>query len=265
MYTHVAGVQAKFFNGDINGNLQIIRRFVKECMRQRPEVKLLLFPELSATGYFLSDELYDVAEKSGGYIESEMSKVANEYSVYLAYGYVEREDDNKIYNSLKIIDPEGKSIGNYRKIHLTPLEKNYFSSGNEIVLVETTLGKIGLMICWDLAFSELARELANRGADILLAPSAWESPYDKPYHHFGVARAIDNTLFLVTVNHIGKSGELSFFGESSIYGPDGECITVANDSEKIIFAALDQNRRQELKETFYSMLSERRTDVYRSW
>lgn len=89
----------------------------------------------------------------------------------------------------------------------------------------------------------MARELANRGADILLAPSAWESPYDKPYHHFGVARAIDNTLFLVTVNHIGKSGELSFFGESSIYGPDGECITVANDSEKIIFAALDQNRR----------------------
>ncbi|MFC0560359.1 carbon-nitrogen hydrolase family protein [Halalkalibacter alkalisediminis] len=261
---YIAGIQAEFSVGDIDDNLKKIREFVKESLTLNPDVKLLLFPELAATGYFLTEHLYEVAEKQGGPIELEMAKLAREYHVHLAYGYVEKGEENILYNSLKFIDTSGNSLGNYRKIHLTCLEKAYFSAGNEIVIVDTTMGKVGLMICWDLAFPELARELAKKGADLLLAPSAWEVPYDRPYHHFGRARAIDNSLFLMTINHIGSSQELTFFGGSCVYGPNGECLTMASDQEEILITAINQKWRKELKKTFFTMLEERRTDVYGS-
>ncbi|WP_088035299.1 carbon-nitrogen hydrolase family protein [Evansella clarkii] len=263
MVSYIAGVQDKFYNGEVDRNLKKIRSIVSKTKELQPEAELILFPELAATGYFLSEELYDVAENQGGRIEGEMSQLATEFGVILAYGYVEQGEDDKIYNSLKVINEAGKTIGNYRKIHLTPLEKGYFTPGNEVVLIESSMGKLGLMICWDLAFPELARELACKGAHVVLAPSAWELPYNKPYNRFGMARAIDNTLFLVTVNHVGKSGELEFFGESGIYGPDGERIAGADNDEQIIFARLDQEIRKEWRKDFFSMLDERRVDVYK--
>ncbi len=96
----------------------------------------------------------------------------------------------------------------------------------------------------------------------MLVPSAWEAPYDGPFLQFSVSRAIDNTIYVVTCNHTGQSEQLNFFGKSSIFGPDGQAIVTAEKPYELITAIADSTRRNELKQSFFSMLEERRTDVY---
>ncbi|ERN54382.1 carbon-nitrogen hydrolase family protein [Alkalihalophilus marmarensis] len=258
----IAAIQTSF-SQDIHVNLKSMKEHINSCVKKQPEVQLIVFPELSLTGYYLSQHVKEAALTHDSPVLKEVAGLAAEHKIYLAFGYVELGEDKRIYNSIQLITPTGRCIANYRKIHLTKLEKEFFTAGNEVVTVETEIGKIGLMICWDLAFPELARMHALNDADIMIAPSAWEVPFDKPFQHFGVSRAIDNSVFLVAVNHIGNSDELEFFGQSAIYGPDGEAITRSlNNQEDILYAKLLFNEREKLKQTFFSMLNERRTDLY---
>ncbi|NNU83562.1 carbon-nitrogen hydrolase family protein [Geobacillus sp. BMUD] len=254
-------------DGDIDANLAKMKAIINECKRQFPNVRLLLFPELCTTGYVLSEVLKELAETPDGSTFQYMSRMAQQFQLYIAYGYVEKDDIENIYNSLMLIHPNGQCIGNYRKIHLTPFEKAWFSSGAKPVLVDTDLGRIGLMICWDLAFPELARYLGVHGAEILLAPCAWESPFHVPFQKFAMARAIDNTVYVAVCNQIGRSSSFYFFGLSSIYGPDGNKIATANMAgrEEMIHATIDPNEHQALKKNFYTMMDERRIDLYREW
>ncbi|MEW5323587.1 carbon-nitrogen hydrolase family protein [Geobacillus thermoleovorans] len=254
-------------NGDIGANLAKMEAIINECKRKFPNVHLLLFPELCTTGYVLSETLKEAAQTWDGPTFQHMSQLAQKFQLYIAYGYAEKDRAENIYNSLMLIHPSGQCIGNYRKIHLTPFEKNWFSSGAEPVLVDTELGRIGLMICWDLAFPELARYLAVHGAELLLVPCAWESPFHAPFQKFAMARAIDNTVYVAACNQIGRSSSFHFFGLSSIYGPDGSEIAAANmdGREELVHAMIDQNERQRLKKNFYTIMDERRTDVYQAW
>jgi len=213
--------------------------------------------------YFLDERVYFLAESVFGEHYEILSKAASEHNIYLCYGYVERGEDDKLYNSIIFIHPNGKCIGNYRKIHLTPLERNFFTPGSDMVVVSTDLGNFALMVCWDLAFPEMARAMALQDADVLLAPSAWESPYQDAFILFGKARAIDNTVFLATCNHLGQSGNLDFFGQSSIYGPDGSTLIHAASDETIITCRIDLSERQSLQSSFFTMLDERRPDLYK--
>lgn len=256
-------VQSSFKPLDVERNISKIESIIENYKRNFPNIQLMLFPELATTGYFLHSSLVSVAEKEDGFSFQKLSSLSKKYNIFLAYGYAEQGDSGKIYNSVKLVGPNGDSLANYRKIHLTPLERDFFEAGSEVVSVETKLGRIGLMICWDLTFPELARILALEGTDLLLVPSAWEVPYNKPYYQFAMARAIDNTVFLATSNHFGLSGNLEFFGESAVYGPDGEIISrAAAYKEDVLVAEIELSRRWECQESFYTMLKERRTDIY---
>lgn len=259
----LAVVQAEFSNGGVPANLQRMKELAQVTKQQTPDLQLLLFPELAVTGYNPAPEVRTLAEKQDGPAYQFLSQVSGENELYLAYGYVEAGEEDQVYNSVILLGPDGRILGNYRKIHLTSLERGVFDPGHEFVSVDTSLGRIGLLICWDLAFPETARILAVRGADILLAPSAWEKPYDLPYRRFALARAMDNTVFLATCNHIGTSGELKFFGYSSVYGPDGETlVTLKEDEPGVGVAILDPEHRRNLQKTFFSMMQERRADLY---
>ncbi len=259
----VAIVQATGTNGDVSGNLERMKSIVEKTKAGASEVKLVLFPELAVTGYYLAPEIASHAEPADGEAARYLGEAAKACGTYIAYGYVESGTDGKTYNSLQLIDSAGQPVANYRKIHLTDLERDVYTPGNELVVADTELGKIGLMICWDLAFPELARSLAVRGADLLLAPAAWEKPYDDPFLLFAMARAIDNTVYLATCNQIGTSGDLAFFGKSGLYGPDGESIAVAEtDEEQVIVGEIDFAHRDRVRSTFFTMLQERRKDLY---
>lgn len=260
----IAVAQAAFKNGDISHNQDKMKKIVQQCKEQHPHTRLIVFPELSATGYFLSPEVKELAQHQDGATFDHMRKTAERYEMWMVYGYVEKGSEGQVYNSIQLIDPTGKLAGNYRKIHLTPLEKEVFTPGSDLVTVETELGTIGLMICWDLAFPELARSLALQGADLIAAPSAWEVPYDAPFIQFAAARAIDNTVYVAACNHIGTSEELSFFGKSGIFAPDGMTIRMAEENEeRIITASLQYDWRDDIKQTFFTMLADRRPDLYK--
>ncbi|WP_394172289.1 carbon-nitrogen hydrolase family protein [Guptibacillus hwajinpoensis] len=258
----IAAAQGTFQNGNIEQNLDRIEAMITDCVTKNPDTKVITFPELATTGYFLSNEIKELAQERFGPTYQAIHKLAVSNSLSIVYGYVEKDDAGNIYNAIQYVDANGKDTANYRKIHLTPLERDVFTAGSESVTVKTEIGTIGLMICWDLAFPELARSLALDGADVLLVPSAWEEPYDGPFLQFSGARAIDNTVYLVACNHIGHSEDLTFFGKSSIFGPDGQAISTTEKQYDIITAHTDAHLRTELKKTFFSMLEERRTDIY---
>jgi predicted amidohydrolase len=257
-------VQAQFADGKVEENLRKMKNIIESCKAANDNVQLLLFPELAATGYFLSEELRGCAEGPTGEIAAYMSQAAREYQLYLAYGYAERGAGGKLFNSLRLIDRHGNPIANYQKIHITSLEKETFAAGSQVVSAQTEMGHIGLMICWDLAFPELARLLALRGADLLLAPCAWESPYEDAFLRFATARAIDNTLYVAACNHRGQSGELRFFGKTALFGPDGAMIESAEErQEHVILGDIDLPYRRNVQNRFFTMLQERRKDLYR--
>ncbi|RST77611.1 carbon-nitrogen hydrolase family protein [Siminovitchia acidinfaciens] len=246
------------FNGE--GNLELMESHITACMQKEPETKLILFPEAAAAGYIFSEEhVRSKAEPADGNAFSFLSVLAKKYKLYIGYGFIEKKDD-KIFNSMNLISPQGELLDTYQKIHLTPLEKHLFSAGDRLVTVKTELGTIGMMICWDMAFPELARLLEKQGADVILAPSAWESPYEAPYHRMASARAMDNTVYLATCNYTGGKGDIQFFGRSAIFGPDGEVISSQTGD---VTAEIDIEKRQELKENFYSMRSDERRDLYK--
>jgi predicted amidohydrolase len=257
-------VQARFAYGEVSRNLEKMKRIAESCRAAHGDVKLLLFPELAATGYFLSSSgLSHCAEERNGEIAAYMSEVARENDMYIGYGYAERGPYGELFNSLRLIDRHGQRIANYRKIHITELERGIFTAGNEIVSVQTELGHIGLMICWDLAFPELARTLTLRGAELILSPSAWERPHDHAFQRFGMARAIDNTVYVAACNSIGQSDNLHFFGKSTLFDPRGTSIAWADDEEEIVVTGeIDREYRKEVQNSFFTMLKERRKELY---
>lgn len=257
----IALVQSKFASHD-SFNIQKMKDLVHATKKEHPKVQVILFPELCTTGYFLEERLETVADNVLGAHYEILSKAASEHNVYLCYGYVERGADGRLYNSIIFIHPNGTCIGNYRKIHLTPMERKFFTPGSDMVIVSTDLGNFALMICWDLAFPEMARAMALRDADVILAPSAWESPYQDAFILFGQARAIDNTVFLAACNHLGQSSNLDFFGQSSIYGPNGSTLIHAASTEAIITYQINLAERESLQSSFFTMLNERRPDLY---
>ncbi len=256
-------VQGHFEPGDVAANLDRMEARALCALGGDPGARLLLFPELAVSGYEPAVSIIACAEERDGPSFRRMSSLAAKLGIHLAYGYVESGGGGCFYNSLMLIAPDGSALANYRKIHLTVGEKKIFLAGDEAVAVDTDLGKIGLMICWDLAFPEIARMLALSGAEILLVPAAWDKPYARPFRQFASSRALDNSIFLATCNHVGRTGQWDFFGESTVYGPDGTIVACAGeDRERVASAEIDFAWSRELREGYYSMLKDRRPDIY---
>ncbi|NLG04529.1 MAG: carbon-nitrogen hydrolase family protein [Clostridia bacterium] len=232
------------------------------------DVDLIIFPELATTGYECS-ELYDQLAET--YPEGEsIKKIAAEakkYKVHIVFGFVEsakKEDRPVLYNAAVLIDDEGKPLGCYRKSHLVDGEETkYFEKGTDYNVFETKIGKIGIMICWDMAYPEVARILALKGAEIIAVPAAWETEPNKgDWEIVNAARSFDNVVYLASCNHVGTDKELNFFGRSKISGPLGRPLATGNDGEETIKATVDLAQLPELREGYYVLLKDRNPETY---
>ena len=263
MNVQIALSEREFAPGDKAGNIQRMEEDIEVCKSREPNVDLIVFPELSVTGYFLDPSLKNVAEDKFGSTFQRMSATARREEVYLLYGYVEKGTSDNLYNSTMLLNPEGQCLAHYRKIHLTPLEKEFFNGGDVPVVVDTPIGRIALLICWDLAFPEYSAYLSKEGVELILAPSAWESPYEGPFARFASSRAMDSTAYVATCNHKGKFGKLSFFGQSRVYNPDGTTAALyENIQDQWIVTTIDYDMIQEWKQRFFTMNDDRRPDVF---
>ena len=266
MKTKIACVQMQSALGDKEQNLKKMIGRVEEIAGDK-DVSLIIFPELAVTGYECSESYWELAEEfPAGQSIRRMSEAAAKNNVFIVFGFIERaiKDGREVlYNSAALIDRNGKPLGRYRKSHLVEgPETQHFEKGTEYEVFDTEIGKIGIMICWDTAYPEVARILALKGAEIIAAPAAWEAPFDEDWDIVQCARSFDNVLYVASCNHVGTDRKLTFFGKSKIVGPVGRTIVEAGAGEEVIKAEADLGVLPELREGFYVLLKDRNPNTY---
>ena len=231
------------------------------------EADLLVLPELFSTGYlFLNEEeLRRSAETiSDGPTVSKFLELAKKQNTNLVFGIAERADD-KLFNSSVLVTAKGECFV-YRKLHLFDREKRLFSPGDkELEVFDIGEAKIGMMICFDWIFPEVARSLALKGADIICHPSNLILPHCQDAM---VTRCIENRVFAITSNRTGtekrRKEELTFTGRSQIVDPKGRVLAQANaDEENLCIIEIDPFLAKDKKVTANNHIFEdRRTDFY---
>ena len=267
MKINVACVQMKPELADYKANLAKILQYIEVVMTEKPKTNLIVFPELITSGYECTKEQFqELAETlPDGKSMTAVGELAKKYHVHIVYGFPERDPEltDVLYNSSTLIDCNGKSLGRYRKVHPFDAEKQWCRAGTDYPLFDTEIGKIGIMICWDTAFPEVARTYALKGADLLVVATNWEKPYSDDWDLITKARAFDNTLHLVAANRIGDDVELGFFGHSKIIDPIGREIAALDEEvEGYIAAELDLSKTQEERTRYYTFFKDRRPDTY---
>ncbi len=225
--------------------------------------------------YFCAEQdpkWYDTAEPEDGPTVSRMREVAREHGIVLIVPWYEEEQPGVYYNTACVIERDGTILGKYRKTHIPHVgpcfwEKFYFKPGNLGYPVwETSVGRIGLIICYDRHFPEVARELGLKGAELVFNPSAtveslsrylWE--LEQPAH------AVANGFWIAASNRVGVEAPLNnnkFYGSSYFCSPRGKIIAQASDSEdEVLVADLDLDEIREVRNT-WQFFRDRRPETY---
>jgi len=227
-------------------NLRDMASTIERICHEQP-VDLIVFPELSTSGYECGLRFTDMAEKLSGHVVSLLSQSAADFNVHLAFGMVVKERvESIIYDAAVLIGPDGEVLGDYRKVHLKGEEQMAFRSGYRFPIFQTVFGHVGLLIGWDLAFPEAARCLTLDGAQIICVCANWEREQMEEWRAYCVARASENSLFVAAANRIGEEPSYTFGGESMIVGPRGELYALmdeASDGYSVAKIRLDDVRR----------------------
>ncbi len=207
---------------------------------------VVLLPELFSTPYFpreMDPKFFALAHPlAEDPAVRALSELARELSVVLPVSFFERAGD-AYYNSLVLLDADGKSLGVYRKTHIPDgtgyEEKFYFRPGDTGFRVfETRFGRLGTGICWDQWFPECARAMTLLGADVLLYPTAIGSEpvtgrdTSKPWRRAMVGHAVSNTIHVAAANRVGDEGGQKFYGTSFIADPWGEIVGELDGGEQ---------------------------------
>jgi predicted amidohydrolase len=230
----VALAQISCQQADKAENLTKIRKTVARAKKQGAE--LVIFPELSLTGYVVRDEIYELAERIPGPSTKIMEDVAKKNQIHLVFGMPEisAKTEATLHNSAVLIGPEG-FIGKYHKMYLPTHsifeEKRYFRPGYQTAVFDTELGKLGLIICYDIYFPEVTRLTRLKGAELIVCISASPGVRRSFFEVLTVARAIENTAFLAFVNLAGIQDGLQFWGGSRLVGPSGRILVQAKYDE----------------------------------
>ena len=252
-------VQFDVKSGDIASNLKSVQNGIRRLYDKGAQVAVL--PELWPCG-FDNTKMTDHAEKTPEIIHT-LRELAIKYRLLIA-GSMPSESDGQIYNILVVIDKDGSIAGEYRKIHLFSSngEDEVFSAGDRAVVCKTSVGPVGLMTCYDLRFPELCRLLALSGARLVIVSAQWPESRINHWDILLCARAVENQLFIVAANRIGRDDPLTFNGHSQIISPAGEGLAKIADQAgeglaEINFNDIDMFRRQ------FNCLTERVPAAYK--
>ena len=249
--------------------------------------KLVVLQELHDSLYFCQIESvdnFDLAVSIPSDITDFYSKVAKEAGVVLVTSLFERRAPGLYHNTAVVFDSDGSIAGKYRKMHIPDdpayYEKFYFTPGDlGFEPIETSIGKLGVLVCWDQWYPEAARLMAMKGAELLIYPTAigWESsdtPEEKirqreAWMTVQRGHAVANGLPVVTVNRVGHETDpsgmtagIQFWGSSFVAGPQGELIYVASDSEEALAVIDIDMKRSEQVRRWWPFLRDRRIDAY---
>jgi len=199
----------------------------------------ILFPELSLTGYVLTDEVMPMAEPAKGPRFEKLALLAQRLGLLTIFGWPEATESGLIYDSAAVIERDGSLLHTYRKTHLWGKEADLFAAGDRLSAFDSSLGRIGVAICYDMEFPETARLLALDGARIVLSLTATTDPFAPYQAVYTRARAMENSIYVATANTVGELDGRHFFGESSIVDPAGEVIRMAGRTDEVLVGSVD--------------------------
>lgn len=212
-------VQSEASAPDKASSIALLERMVAAA--SQAGVSLLCFPELFLTGYHVDHRLYEQAEALDGPSVSQVLEIAKRYGVGVIFGMPER-DGTRLYNTAVAVTPTGRVAGSYRKIHLFgPHEAEVFERGTEHRVIDMCGLRVGLAICYDIEFPEMARALCRAGAQIICVPTANMQPFVSVATTLVRARALENGLPVLYSNFCGNTETLVFTGGSGIVAYDG--------------------------------------------
>jgi N-carbamoylputrescine amidase len=249
---------------------------------------LVVLPELHLGPYFCQNEDYNnyaLAQPIPGPTTGILSGVARELGIVIVSTIFEKRAPGLYHNTAVVFDKDGSVAGKYRKMHIPDdpgfYEKYYFTPGDlGFKPIETSIGKLGVLVCWDQWYPEGARLMALAGADMLIYPTAigWD-PEDTPAEQqrqldawitIQRAHAVANGIPVIACNRIGfeqapnstTGTGINFWGNSFIAGPQGEILSSANDSEtKVLSCTIDRARSERVRQV-WPFLRDRRIDEY---
>lgn len=259
----VAAAQISCELGNFDANLRKIRDFA--ALAKKSGVDLIVFPEMSDTGYSMPVIQKHARQWSEGAV-GEIQKIAKESVIAIIAGISDRDSDS-IFNAQVFVSAGGDVLGKYRKTHLVtaaPLDERVcFSAGNEFVVSKLGGFKVGLSICYDLRFPEMARALAvKHGANVIVNSSAWPVVRAEHLRILAVARAVENQSYFIIANRVGTDDGVTLCGSSVIIDPSGKILASASaDREEIIQAELSQQIICDVRDRVPAF-QHRRQDLY---
>ena len=208
-------------------------------LNEKPQLDLIVCPELFISGYGSFEKIKEYSENRDGKYANKIASLAKKTSTSIIYEYPEMQDG--LYNSAQIFDSKGISIANHRKKMLPPTadESKIFTPGKESSILSINGIKIAIVICYELEFPELIRELALQDVQLIIAPTGQSSNWPAAALHNCRTRAFENGIFVAYANSTGRLNDINFMGESKIIGPDGIDLVNAEQGEKLICAEIN--------------------------
>ncbi|MGB7630686.1 MAG: carbon-nitrogen family hydrolase [Candidatus Deferrimicrobium sp.] len=234
--------------GNPTVNLTTAHRMVEEASRRGS--RMVVLPELWSTGYNLP-EIGEMAEREQAGWLKQVSGWAREFGLYLYAGSLAEREGSQTYNTSRLFGPDGRELAAYRKIHRVPMldEEKYLAAGDRGVVCPVAPLPLGMLICYDLRFPELARLLVLGGARLLVVPAEWPAARTGHWRTLLQSRAIENQCYVAGVNRIGSSNGVLFGGHSALIDPWGQRVGEAGEYAVILTlpvrpAVVDEVRRQ---------------------
>ncbi|PXV62807.1 N-carbamoylputrescine amidase [Dysgonomonas alginatilytica] len=279
------GIVQQSNTSDIEVNINKLKANIRELASQGAE--LIVLQELHNSLYFCQTEntdIFDLAETIPGKSTDQFGLLAKELGVVLVLSLFEKRAPGLYHNTAVVIEKDGSIAGKYRKMHIPDdpayYEKFYFTPGDlGFQPIETSLGKLGVLVCWDQWYPEAARLMALAGADILIYPTAigWESTdsddeKNRQRDAWTISQrghAVANGLHVVSVNRIGhepdpsnQTNGIQFWGSSFVAGPQGEILwTGSDDREENQLIEIDIKKSENVRR-IWPFFRDRRIDAF---
>ena len=270
---------------DRSANIEKLQRHIRQAAAEGAE--LVVLQELHNGLYFCQTEdtsLFDQAESIPGPSTELFGALAKELGIVLVLSLFERRAPGLYHNTAVVLERDGSIAGKYRKMHIPDdpayYEKFYFTPGDlGFEPIDTSVGRLGVLVCWDQWYPEAARLMAMRGAELLIYPTAigWESSdtEEEKARQLGAwvtvqrGHAVANGLPVISVNRTGHepdpSGQtngIQFWGNSFVAGPQGELITtLPNDEETVRVVEVDKQRSEQVRR-WWPFFRDRRIDAF---
>lgn len=242
-------------------NLAKAEQFIAEAS---PENDLVVFPEDVIAGPLNGRN--EFADYNGYYVKH-FQQLASTYNIDIVPGSIIEGDDTGLYNTTYYIDSKGEIRGRYRKVNLWLPERSYITPGRDISVFNTRIGKVGLIICWDLMFPEMFRAMVRRGVEIVICPSYWcfedagtGLKHDtmaevKLVNALCVTRAFENEIVLVYANAAGRltldEGTETLIGQSQVTVPfKGALGMMGHNQEEMIYVKVDKDILRDAEEAY---------------